>query len=245
FSQHLVRELVNWSQLSHPNILELYGVYSFGPYDVGMVSPWMEHGDMTRYIQANPDVPRFPLLLDIAQGLDYLHSLRPPIIHGDLRGKNILVRLSGHACLADFGLSRALIVAQTNESSESSGSSSTRGNVRWMSPERLLLENYGMTAVTSFTPAADVYSFGMVLYEVFAGREPFYETGNHLLVFQAVERGDRPAHPGDNAARLGLGEELWTIAQDCWRESRLERPVTGELLRRIVGVGSQDALDPE
>ncbi|KZT54454.1 kinase-like protein, partial [Calocera cornea HHB12733] len=237
--QHFVAELTSWTKLCHENILELYGVYDHAPYGFAMVSPWMEHGHILQYLESHPDVPRLPLLLDVAVGLNYLHSLLPsPIIHGDLRGQNILVRSSGQACLADFGLSRSLAEIQTDDSSESSGFWATCGNPRYMSPERLLPDDHGLTALTSFTPAADVWSFGMVLLALFSGRRPFHLLPDDCSLLRAIIQRERPQHPGSLANQRGLCDALWQLAQDCWKEERTERPTASDIVTRIKLRGS-------
>ncbi|KAJ7921494.1 kinase-like domain-containing protein, partial [Mycena leptocephala] len=97
------REALVWKDLDHPHILPFIGIDrdSF-PSSVCMVSLWMENGTVVNYIEnygyANVD----KLLAEIAQGLGYLHSRN--IVHGDLRGANILINENWSACVADFGL---------------------------------------------------------------------------------------------------------------------------------------------
>ncbi|KAG6328811.1 hypothetical protein ID866_10279 [Astraeus odoratus] len=93
-----------------------------------MVSPWMENGNAYEYVQ-NPLVDPRPLLSDIAEGLHYLHSHEPPVYHGDLQGKNVLISDDGRALLTDFGLS--LLV----DSSFSGCGHVNGGSLNWMAPE--------------------------------------------------------------------------------------------------------------
>ncbi|KAJ7588215.1 hypothetical protein C8J56DRAFT_67021 [Mycena floridula] len=101
-------EAILWSQLSHPNILPLYGIYDFsrgGTSQLCLVSPWMDNGNISRFLRyASADsFNRHSLIIDIARGLEYLHQ--ESIIHGDLKGANILITSSLRACLMDFGVS--------------------------------------------------------------------------------------------------------------------------------------------
>ena len=114
-------------------------------------------------------------MLDVAEGLDYLHSMQPRIIHGDLKAVsdhlsvyvirytsvqvNVLVSDEHRACLADFGLSTASDSQVLNISSLSTKNAG--GTLRWTSPE--LLE--GVQPVN--TSSSDIYSFACVSYEVF------------------------------------------------------------------------------
>ncbi|KAJ6566792.1 kinase-like domain-containing protein [Mycena capillaripes] len=101
------KEALDWQGLRHSFILPLLGIdrETFAP-SFCMVSPWMKHGTVLKYLRdrGRGDVNR--LLLEIAHGLDYLHSMN--IIHGDLRGNNILISDDKTACLTDFGLATTI-----------------------------------------------------------------------------------------------------------------------------------------
>ncbi|KAJ7927805.1 kinase-like domain-containing protein, partial [Mycena leptocephala] len=105
-AKKLRAEALGWKNLRHPHILPLLGIDrdSF-PSSVSLVSPWMENGNILSYLepseQRHANVER--LLDEIAHGLQYLHFHN--IVHGDLRGSNILINEDSRACLADFGIS--------------------------------------------------------------------------------------------------------------------------------------------
>jgi serine/threonine protein kinase len=88
----------------------------------------------------------------IALGLAYLHSRRPPVLHGDLKAVNVLVNASGDAMLADFGLSRI-----NRDISTRSSHVNVAGSLRWMAPERL--------REGRLTAATDVYAFALTAFE--------------------------------------------------------------------------------
>ncbi|KAG2121705.1 WD40-repeat-containing domain protein [Suillus cothurnatus] len=105
------RELKVWARLKHGCILPLWGVASnFGPYPA-MICPWADTGALTGFLERQHNMlsfeNRFSLLIDIALGLQYLHS--KSVIHGDLTGSNVLIYRNGRACLADFGLSTIMV----------------------------------------------------------------------------------------------------------------------------------------
>ena len=120
-------------------------------------------------------------MLDVAQGLEYLHTLKPHIIHGDLKGVrvqfpeqiprylllrqvNILITPSHRACLVDFGLSAAGESRVLQQSSSSNARAT--GTIRWEAPELLAPETEGNTVIATSTRASDIYSFAWVCYEV-------------------------------------------------------------------------------
>ncbi|KAF9060402.1 hypothetical protein BDP27DRAFT_1301860 [Rhodocollybia butyracea] len=145
-------EALLWRQLRHPNVLPFFGVNTtlFG---FCLVSPWMSNGDIVMYLKNHPDHNRRSVIMEIADGLNYLHSLKPPVVHGDVRGANILMNDDGHCCLADFGLAIA---------SESTGlltttGHGTRGAIRWMAPELI------HTGERSRKPLSRINALGMYM----------------------------------------------------------------------------------
>ncbi|KXN84357.1 Dual specificity protein kinase zak2 [Leucoagaricus sp. SymC.cos] len=155
--KQFAKEAILWSRLNHPNILPFYGVYYQGKQKkMCLVSPWMDNGNLVNYLQENPTAPRRPFICDVIAGLQYLHDNN--IIHGDLKGVNVLVNAEGRACISDFGFSSVLIdqaISQTMPTSQNLG-----GTVRWTAPE-LLDEPEAYPS-----KASDVWAFGCVCYQV-------------------------------------------------------------------------------
>ncbi|CAE6462405.1 unnamed protein product, partial [Rhizoctonia solani] len=77
------REIYSWSKLDHENVNKLLGITIFRER-LGMVSEWMENGNLRQYIRRNNDVNRHELCIQIARGVSYLHGLN--MVHGDLKG---------------------------------------------------------------------------------------------------------------------------------------------------------------
>jgi serine/threonine protein kinase len=100
-------------------------------------------------------------LLEIAQGLGYLHSL--DIIHGDLRGTNILISDDGHACLSDFGLATAF--SESDSTAAMTSSSNRAGSTQWLAPELIDPKSFGCERYVR-TTASDVYAYACVCVEV-------------------------------------------------------------------------------
>ncbi|KDQ17152.1 hypothetical protein BOTBODRAFT_105849 [Botryobasidium botryosum FD-172 SS1] len=122
-----------------------------------MLSPWMKEGDLLPFLRRNPHANRAQMVLQIAHGLLYLHTRG--VIHGDLKGANILVSDAGEPRLADFGLSHRDI----QETVANSDAFKIGGNPRWQSPE-LLTARTPEEAVR--TTASDMFAFGRVIVEV-------------------------------------------------------------------------------
>ncbi|KZT35157.1 kinase-like protein, partial [Sistotremastrum suecicum HHB10207 ss-3] len=134
-------ELILWSSLDHSSILPFIGACFF-PLNgsetlFSLVSPWMSNGTISEYVRNHPNIERIPLMIDVAQGLAYLHSMG--IVHGDLKGGNVFITDEKRAVLAYFGLSRleGLDDVFTNSSVQSSTTHNLRGTVHFMAPEFL------------------------------------------------------------------------------------------------------------
>ena len=84
--QHSIR----WANFDHPNVLPLTGIIrQFGRHGIALVSPWMNNGDVLRYVKTYPDVDRKRIIRRIAEGLRVLHTYDPPIVHGDLKAVRV------------------------------------------------------------------------------------------------------------------------------------------------------------
>ncbi|KIM63831.1 hypothetical protein SCLCIDRAFT_1170360, partial [Scleroderma citrinum Foug A] len=138
-----------WSKLCHANILPLLGITTQFDSTVSIVSRWMEKGNAHDYVRDSQNDPR-PLIHGVAQGLYYLHGSK--IIHGDVKGFNVLISDDGQAFLTDFGFS---YVENSSFSMSSHNHDHGRGTINWIALE--ILYGEGITYET------DVWSFGMTV----------------------------------------------------------------------------------
>ncbi|KAJ7865759.1 kinase-like domain-containing protein [Mycena olivaceomarginata] len=154
----------------------LFGVYYLeGPIRrLCLVSPWMENGNISDYLERNPTgINRLTLLLDVVTGLEHLHGQR--VVHGDLKAINVLVSRSGRAVLTDFGLST--VVMDSNIPGFSTTLESG-GTLRWQAPELLKGDRNSVKS--------DVYAFAGVSYEIFTGKVPFFEFGERAILLHIL-----------------------------------------------------------
>ncbi|KZS95411.1 kinase-like protein [Sistotremastrum niveocremeum HHB9708] len=233
-----------WSIMKHKNILPFLGVFFFrGGHGLAgssitmfsLVSPWMKNGTVTEYLrhQSTKNRPqvRIELLTDIANGLTYLHS--HGIVHGDIKGCNILVSDDGAALLADFGLAKR---TETNSTSMNDADTSTnngpRGTIRWMAPELACAES-----ASNPTRESDIWSFGCVVLELIASVLPYEKRRNPFNVIHAMMHHEPPAKcekskPDENALGIASGipisfhkyPTLWALCQSCWNFNPAIRP---------------------
>ncbi|KAJ7139286.1 kinase-like domain-containing protein [Mycena epipterygia] len=217
------REAVIWRQLSHPNLLPFFGLYYLDTR-LCLVSPWMEHGHLLQFLRNAPsNIDRVSVILDVARGLEYLHSNK--VVHGDLKAMNILVAPSTRACIADFGLSSIADVLPldfTHSTPILRG-----GTVRYQAPELL-------SGTCSIHFGSDVYAFACVCYEILTGKAPFFDLANEMAVAINVINGKRPSKP-ETFSR----ENIWVLIQDCWKQEPDQRPTMTEVFQRLTSPGAE------
>ncbi|KAG9127218.1 hypothetical protein FRC07_000136 [Ceratobasidium sp. 392] len=114
---------------------------------IAMVSLWMENGDLRAYVNKNPNVDRFKLCIQVADGLSYLHSIR--IVHGDLKGPNVLISKEGVATIIDLGNA----ILDEAELQFTNTQAKQKLSIRWTAPE--------VFAGGGHSYEADVYGLGM------------------------------------------------------------------------------------
>ncbi|GAB1522457.1 hypothetical protein RhiTH_005575 [Rhizoctonia solani] len=126
--KHAARELHTWSKCAHPNVLSLLGLAEFRGR-IGMISPWMTQGSLPRYLERTPDANRYNLCVQLCDGLSFMHQIG--IIHGDLKGANVLISGDGIPVITDFG--NSLYSNQSIEFTKTTSSNSL--TLRWSASE--------------------------------------------------------------------------------------------------------------
>ena len=167
------------------------------------------------------------------------------MVHGDLKGVslkskisplspdsilskvNILINQQGHACLADFGLITIISdPAYPSTISSSSGS----GTTRWMSPELLDPDHFGLKNSRP-TKESDCYALGMVVYEVLRGQAPFAQYKDFTVMRKVIE-GEWPERP-QGAEEVWFTDGLWKMLERCWSSQPKDRPTITTVLEYL------------
>jgi len=163
------------------------------------------------------------IALEVALGMHYLHSLNPPLVHRDLKSANILIDKNWHAKITDFGISRQLVPTTMTH---------RVGTTRWTAPEVL---SYGENR---YTNKADVYSYGIVLYELVTKRTPFDDMAWDYKVEIATMDGIRPKVP-DKARNKH--PELADLMERCWQHDPDIRPTFAQIFEILAAhLGRKD-----
>ncbi|KAG9117703.1 hypothetical protein FRC07_007331, partial [Ceratobasidium sp. 392] len=191
------RELHTWAKCDHPNVLKLLGLAKFRD-QIGMVSAWMENGSLPGYLSRNPDADRCKISTQICEGLAYLH--RSNIIHGDLKGLNVLISDSGTPMLTDFG-----------------------NAILW---DRTLLFT-ATTMKASISPDGRHLNFSKA-QETITGKVPYHGKGDHAVMFAVGVKQELPARPEDTIPPNSKhGNKLWELLVSCWSRQPEKRPRAG------------------
>lgn len=208
-------------QIRHPNCLLYMGI-CFEPV-VCIVTELYTGGSVANYLHG-PNPRRFApekaleMLCGVARGMYYLHASTPPILHRDLKTSNILINQSlTHCVICDFGLSRQFVTGASGMWTKGGGKGRLVGTPYTMAPE--------IMNEMPYTPAADVYSFGVIMYEIYTGRFPFPKKTPIQLMFHVTE-GNRPIFYEEDRVPKVL-EDLITR---CWAEDPKKRPSFEEIV---------------
>jgi len=156
--------------------------------------------------------------LDIAHAMDCLHA--NGIIHRDLKPDNLLLTANRKKLkLTDFGLAREETVTEMM--------TAETGTYRWMAPELYSTVTLRRGEKKHYTNKVDVYSFGIVLWELLTNRMPFEGMSNLQAAYAAAFQQKRPALPEETP------QELVFIVQSCWVEDPAMRPSFSQIIRML------------
>jgi len=210
------REVIIMSKLRHPNVLLFMGA-CMEPGNLLIVTELMPRGSVYDLLHS-PEILSFKLLMkfakDAAMGMNWLHLSKPVFIHRDLKTGNLLVDQNWNVKVSDFGLSH---VKQKGEGVR--GSYGAIGTPLWMAPEVLLNKEYN--------ESADVYSYGIVLWELFTREDPFPNIENFDTMLEAVCRNNERPNIPDNCPAT-----LKKLIQKCWSPKPNARPTFEEILHK-------------
>ena len=163
----------------------------------------------------------------LAQGMNYLHTCKPPVIHRDLKPANLLIDHSGVLKISDFGLAKVRPDPKTGEVDQFIMTGET-GSYRFMAPEVFRHEDY--------TETVDIYSYAMIFYYLLAGRPPWPTINGLTAVKKASYEGDRPNIPRD------WDQRLTKLLSQCWDENPQARPPFSEILN-VLSDYSRECCD--
>lgn len=240
------REVTALRLCQHPHIVKLLGVVHRGP--LAMIMELCHGGNLFELLHEKPQVKlcfsqQLTTVKQVASAMDYLHNLSPSLMHRDLKSLNLLLHTPINDAndevevkVCDFGLARWVQVQQ--EIHEKMDAATLRaiasesmftmavGTAQWTAPEVFVSGRYGLKA--------DVYSFGCLLYEVFARRIPYGDVAP-MEVLQMVMGAQRPSLDDLPEECSGPFRDLLLV---CWAQSAGSRPSFKEIQRIFHSFGA-------
>ncbi|KAL6062440.1 putative serine/threonine-protein kinase drkA, variant 2 [Balamuthia mandrillaris] len=199
--------------LRHPNVVLFMGTCTRRD-EMSIITEFMSRGNLRDVLNDESVDLSWELILkiasDAAQGMNYLHTYQPPIIHRDLKSHNLLVDENYNVKVTDFGLAKSM----TNDKAMT-----FCGTMPWTAPE--IFSNAG------YTTKADVYSYGIVLWELFTREEPYKDMHKPQIIIGVSKDGLRPVIP------TACPPQLAELMRDCWKEDPAQRPSFSEILERL------------
>ena len=216
--QRFIHELRYARKITHENIIRIYDFITFGrSYAISM--EYFESHSMAFEIKMNknPNIKRMlRIFLDICKGVGFAHSR--DVIHRDLKPANILVNDNDEVKIVDFGLAAA---------ASSADSRITRTGILVGTPTYMAPEQVRARAIDQRT---DIYSLGILMYEVFVGRAPYKGEDHLATLFQHVEGKAVPAHQ----ANPKISEALSAVIMKTMSVSPEARYQTAEELMKAI-----------
>ncbi|KAJ8383036.1 hypothetical protein SKAU_G00038140 [Synaphobranchus kaupii] len=219
YEEDFIEEAKVMMKLSHPKLVQLYGVCT-QKSPIYIVTEFMELGCLLNYIRQRRGSFNTETLLgisqDVSEGMEYLEKNK--FIHRDLAARNCLVNDSLVVKVSDFGMARYILDDQYTSSF------GVKFPVKWSPPEVFNFSKY--------SSKSDIWSFGVLMWEVFTeGRMPYEQNANHEVVMM-VSQGHRLYRPKKATPNI------YDIMQSCWREKPEDRSTFSQICVMI-----RDALE--
>ncbi|KAL6848356.1 hypothetical protein ACP4OV_021650 [Aristida adscensionis] len=216
------QEVYIMRKVRHRNVVQFIGACTRQP-NLYIVTDFMSGGSVYDYLHKKNSSFKIPEILrvatDISKGMNYLHQNN--IIHRDLKTANLLMDENKVVKVADFGVARV--------KDQSGVMTAETGTYRWMAPEVIEHKPYDHKA--------DVFSFGIVLWELLTGKIPYEYLTPLQAAIGVVQKGIRPMIPKDTHPKLA------ELLQKCWHRDPAERPDFSEILEILQRLPKEVGAD--
>jgi len=224
------REARMHAKIIHPNVVTLLSLYEDGEH-MALVMEMVHGVNLRQYLREHPHITMVDILRvseDILSGLDAAHKLG--MVHRDLKPANVLLAEDGSIKLMDFGLAKP----SKEGDDDLTQSGATVGSFRYMAPEQIL--NQPVDART------DLYSFGILLYQMCTGKLPFDSSGNGAGEFEIMEKQIRQEAVPPIKLNTTLPKMLSDLIMDLLAKNIADRPASCAAVHQVLlQIGTQEA----
>ncbi|TNM84588.1 hypothetical protein fugu_008766 [Takifugu bimaculatus] len=199
-------------------ILPVYGICG-DPQ--GLVMEYMETGSLENLLASEP-LPwelRFRIIHETAVGMNFLHCMKPPLLHLDLKPANILLDAHYHVKISDFGLARWNGLSRADDISRDGFC----GTIAYLPPESIIEKD------RVSDPKHDVYSFSIVIWGILTQKKPYQGENNILQIMVKVVKGVRPDPGAVPRCRPPACAGFLSLMQRCWATDPNARPSFQEI----------------
>uniref|UniRef100_A0ACD5VR25 Uncharacterized protein n=2 Tax=Avena sativa TaxID=4498 RepID=A0ACD5VR25_AVESA len=206
-------EIATLSRLQHRNVIKLVGACSSPPVFC-VITEFLPGGSLRSFLhkQEHKSLPLEKIIsvgLDIANGMGYIHS--QGVVHRDVKPENIIFDADWCAKIVDFGIAC--------EEAYCDPLANDPGTFRWMAPEMMKHKPYGRKV--------DVYSFGLILWEMLTGSVPYEDLTPFQAAFAVFDKNVRPAIPSSCPAALRV------LIEQCWALQADKRPEFWQIVQLL------------
>ena len=218
-----LRDCEVWSALRHPNLVQFLGIYYPSNDESGLPVMVMERMQetMTSLIEKRHNIPllvKLSILYDVSQGLSYLHSRKPPIVHRDLSSSKVLLSSRIEAKITDYGLAKATMIEISRTITKSLNATA------FLPPEAL-----GANLMI-YEPPIDIFSFGGMILHISSRQWPVPKASKTSvnaggrLVLSEVDRRQQYLD-----MMVGTSSDLKPLAMSCLADDQEKRPPAKEI----------------
>ncbi|KAF7810750.1 serine/threonine-protein kinase STY46-like isoform X1 [Senna tora] len=209
WQKEFAQEVYIMRKVRHKNVVQFIGACTKPPH-LCIITEFMSGGSVYDYLHKKKGVFKFPSLLkvaiDVSKGMNYLHQNN--IVHRDLKAANLLMDENHVVKVADFGVARV--------KDQSGVMTAETGTYRWMAPEVIEHKPYDQKA--------DVFSFGVVLWELLTGKLPYEYLTPLQAAIGVVQKGLRPTIPKNTHPKFV------ELLERCWQQEATLRPDFSEVI---------------
>ncbi|XP_072248569.1 ankyrin repeat and protein kinase domain-containing protein 1 [Leuresthes tenuis] len=221
FYRKITDELSNIAKLKFKYIMSIYGLCSEAK---AVVMEYMSNGSLNNLLASHTLMwpKKFQMIHEVSMGMNFLHSMKPPLLHLNLKTSNILLDDHLHVKISDFGLiqweegmSKKVFVEHLT----------ARGNISYIPPETFTQSPD--PPGTSF----DVYSFGIVMWEILTQQKPYAGCSVTTVLLQ-VSQTKRPCLELIPDQRPYECDQMISIMKQCWDQNHWKRPQFSDTLKK-------------